>query len=89
MLPPREEKWNEYSGGKTKTYPAISSLAVSDDKITAVLSDDREISASIAWFQKWLNATQAQRKEFKISPGAYGVHWPAIDEDISVKAFLD
>jgi hypothetical protein len=43
----------------------------------------------LAWFSRLLNATPAQRKTLEISPGGYGIHWPEIDEDISVKAFLD
>jgi hypothetical protein len=36
-----------------------------------------------------VGATQAQLKKIEISPGGYGIHWPDVDEDISVKAFLD
>jgi hypothetical protein len=74
---------------RTRSYPAIVGASVSADQLTAKLSDGREVSVPLAWFSRLLNATPAQRKRFEISPGGYGIHWPEIDEDISVKAFLD
>lgn len=74
---------------KGKSYPEITDLRVGDDTITAVLSDGREVSIPIAWFPRLSSATREQLEEFEISPAGYGIHWPAIDEDISVKAFLD
>ena len=74
---------------KVKDYPAIILVSVSDDKICANLSDGREVSIPIAWFPSLLNANSAQRNKLEISPGGYGVHWPDVDEDISIKAFLD
>lgn len=38
---------------------------------------------------KLLKATPQQRNEFQISPSNYGIHWPLIDEDISVKNIID
>lgn len=74
---------------KDKTYPEIIDLRIGEDVITAVMSDGREVSIPIAWFSRLANATKKQLEQFEISPGGYGIHWPTIDEDISVKAFLD
>ncbi len=38
---------------------------------------------------KLLHATSRQRNEFQISPANYGIHWPLLDEDISVKQLLE
>jgi hypothetical protein len=38
--------------------------------------------------KKLLNATDIERALYKISPSGYGVHWPLIDEDISLHALL-
>ncbi|MBP5999350.1 MAG: DUF2442 domain-containing protein [Sediminibacterium sp.] len=38
---------------------------------------------------KLLNATSQQRNEYQISPANYGIHWPLIDEDISVKQLME
>ena len=74
---------------KSKDYPAILSARAETDRIIAVMSDGREVSIPIAWFPKLMNATDQQRAKMEVSPGGYGIHWPEIDEDISVKAFVD
>ena len=38
---------------------------------------------------KLLNATKEERNQFVISPANYGIHWPLIDEDISIKKLLE
>jgi hypothetical protein len=42
----------------------------------------------VAWFARLRTATLDQLKNFEISPSGYGIHWPDMDEDISVRAFL-
>lgn len=74
---------------KNKSYPAIMSIDIREDKIVASMSDGREVAIPIAWFERLTHATPKQLKNFEISPGGYGVHWPDIDEDISVKIFFD
>ena len=74
---------------KVKDYPAISQVSVTSEKITASMTDGREVSIPTAWFPRLSSATDAQRSHFEVSPGGYGIHWPDIDEDISVRAFFD
>jgi hypothetical protein len=74
---------------KTKEYPAIINIKAEHDKIIAELSDGRTVSIPIAWFPRLMKATDSQRAKMEVSPGGYGIHWPEIDEDISVKAFVD
>ncbi len=38
---------------------------------------------------KLLNATHQQRNQFQISPANYGIYWPLIDEDISIKQLIE
>jgi hypothetical protein len=73
---------------KIKNNPAIIQVTVNDDKITAALSDGREISIPVAWFPRLVSATPAQRAKIEISPAGYGIHWPDVDEDISVTSLL-
>jgi hypothetical protein len=73
---------------KSNEYPAIVHLEISDDRLTAQMSDGREVSIPIAWFNTLATATQEELRHFEISPAGYGIHWPDLDEDISVKAFL-
>jgi hypothetical protein len=74
---------------KSKHYPAITSLTIGEDTLIADLSDGRQISIPIAWFERLEAADEKTLKNFEISPSGYGIHWPDIDEDISVKAFIE
>ncbi len=68
---------------------AIVLFAVSKNKLTATISDGRVISVPLSWFPRLANARPHQLQSFEISPGGYGVHWPDLDEDISIKSFLE
>ena len=52
------------------------------------LSDGREISAPLEWFPRLLNATDEQRRQWELIGPGVGIHWEAIDEDISVAGLL-
>jgi uncharacterized Ntn-hydrolase superfamily protein len=54
-----------------------------------LLIDGKSIELSLDKVSKKLkDASELQRKFFKISPSGYGIHWPLIDEDLSVDAIL-
>ena len=63
-------------------------LACTDDELTVVLDDGRTVSVPLLWFPRLLNATPKQRKEWEFIGGGIGIHWEAIDEDISVASLL-
>ena len=51
--------------------------------------DGKELSFPLSKISsKLLNADEVQRNIFKISPSGYGIHWPLIDEDLSVDSLL-
>jgi hypothetical protein len=58
------------------------------DSIRIVLTDGREISASLEWFPRLRDATDAQRLNWRLIGRGEGVHWPDLDEDVSVNALL-
>ncbi len=66
----------------------IKAVETSDDTITATLTDGRTISVPLAWSWRLSDATPEQRSNFRIIGGGQGVHWPDIDEDISVHGML-
>lgn len=72
-----------------KLEPRISSMEVSDETITAHLTDGRVISVPLVWSCRLANATPEQRKNFQIIGNGQGVHWPDVDEDISAIGMLD
>lgn len=57
-----------------------------DDTLWVGLSDGRTIAAPLAWFPRLLEATPAQRTQVELSQ--HGLHWDALDEDISVAGLL-
>ncbi len=59
-----------------------------DDALNVVLSDGRTISAPLAWFPRLLGATPRQRAAWKLIGGGIGIHWEALDEDISIAGLL-
>ena len=67
---------------------SILELSIGDDILTAKISDGRTVSIPIAWFPRLSEATDEQLHNFEMSPSRYGIHWPELDEDISVKAFV-
>lgn len=68
--------------------PQILAVNVTDDLITAELSDGRTISVPVAWSWRLSDASAEQRAKFEIIGGGEGIHWPDIDEDISVHGML-
>jgi hypothetical protein len=68
--------------------PKIREVSVSEDMITAHLADGRAISVPLSWSWRLSEATPEQRNHFKILGSGQGVHWPDIDEDISVEGML-
>ncbi len=59
-----------------------------DDTLSVALRDGRTITVPLVWYPRLLNATPGQRRNWKISGGGYGIHWPDIDEDLSTEGLL-
>jgi hypothetical protein len=68
--------------------PRIQEVRVTRDQITARLVDGRVISVPLAWSWRLSEATSAQRQHFRIIGTGQGIHWPDIDEDISIEGML-
>ena len=57
-----------------------------EDNLWVMLSDGRTIGAPLAWVPRLLHADQRSREDVEVS--AHGIHWDALDEDISVQGLL-
>ena len=68
--------------------PRIQEVRVTRDQIIAHLVDGRTISVPLAWSWRLSEATPAQRGNFRIVGSGQGIHWPDVDEDISVEGML-
>jgi hypothetical protein len=63
-------------------------VEVSEDELTVELLDGRSIIVPLAWYPRLLHATPAQRANWKFAGAGFGIHWPDVDEDLSVEGLL-
>lgn len=66
----------------------VTAVKITDDTLSVSLMDGRTIIVPLAWYPRLLNATAAQRKNWRIAGGGYGIHWPGIDEDLNTEGLL-
>jgi len=71
---------------KTEIIPEPVDVKVTNDSLTVELSDGRAISAPLLWFPRLAHAAPKERANFELGP--WDVHWPDLDEDISVESLL-
>jgi hypothetical protein len=64
------------------------SLTVTDDSLMADLADGRTITVPLAWFPRLANGTESERTNWRFIGRGTGIHWPDLDEDISVESLL-
>lgn len=64
------------------------SVRVTRDTLAVELSDGRAISAPLAWYPRLLHGTSDERNNWRLVGKGHGIHWPNLDEDISVANLL-
>ena len=67
---------------------SASQVVITDDTLTVDLSDGRTISVPLAWYPRLLRGTPEERNNLRLIGQGRGIHWPALDEDISVENLL-
>lgn len=72
---------------ETPTATALA-ITISDEALTARLSDGRIISAPLVWFPRLVHGTADERKDWRLIGNGVGIHWSQLDEDISVESLL-
>ena len=68
--------------------PRAEEVTVTDDTLTAELADGRTISVPLAWYPRLVHATQQERDNWRLIGGGRGIHWPDLDEDLSVEGLV-
>jgi hypothetical protein len=63
-------------------------IRVTRDALQVDLTDGRTISVPLAWFPRLQQANAEERNNWKLIGKGQGIHWPDIDEDISVEGLL-
>ena len=59
-----------------------------EDFLRVTLADGREVAVPLVWFPRLLDATPEQRNTWRFIGQGQGIHWPDLDEDISVVSLL-
>ena len=72
----------------TKAEAKAQNVSVNADTLAVELGDGRTISVPLAWFPRLLHGTPEERSNWRFIGGGEGIHWPDLDEDISVENLL-
>lgn len=67
---------------------AIECASVTEDSLIVDLDDGRTISAPLAWYPRLLHGTIEERNDWRLIGRGEGIHWPDLDEDISLENIL-
>jgi len=63
-------------------------VRISEDTLTVDLEDGRTLSVPILWFPRLRRGTEVEKQNHELMVGGRGIHWPDLDEDISVEGLL-
>ena len=76
------------STSPVRVEPLAVGVSFTKDALRVRLADGREVSAPLVWFPRLKAATARQRKNWRLIGGGVGIHWPDVDEDISVEGLM-
>ena len=66
----------------------VKTVAMDEYRLSVELMDGRMISVPLAWYPRLAKASSAQRANWELAGGGYGIHWPDVDEDLSTEGLL-
>jgi hypothetical protein len=66
----------------------VADVKITKDSLSVALRDGRTLTVPLAWYPRLFNATVAERKNWRIAGGGYGIHWPDVDEDLNTEGLL-
>jgi hypothetical protein len=66
----------------------VADVRCESERLFVDLADGRTIAVPLSWHPRLLNATPAQRVNWTKAGGGFGIHWPDVDEDLSVAGLL-
>ena len=71
-----------------RELPLVRRVECSHDMLTVELSDGRRLSVPLEWYPRLVNGTEAERQHWELIREGDGIHWPDLDEDLSVEGLL-
>ncbi|HET8700143.1 MAG TPA: DUF2442 domain-containing protein [Nitrococcus sp.] len=72
-----------------KSVPRAVAVRCTEDELVVSLSDGRVLSVPLAWFPRLAHATAEQLSDFELLGDGEGIHWAAVDEDVSIVGLLE
>jgi hypothetical protein len=66
----------------------VIAVRFADDTMSVDLADGRTITVPLAMYPVLLHASDSQRSHWSVSGAGFGLHWPELDEDLSVEALI-
>ena len=76
------------STSAVETNPLAQDVEFTDDDLIVSLVDGRKVTVPLVWFPRLSNATKSQLENYELMGDGEGIHWPDIDEDLSVEGLL-
>jgi hypothetical protein len=71
-----------------RAAPQAMRVKVTNDTLSVELANGRTIAVPLLWYPRLFHATAKERNSWRLLGGGEGIHWPAVDEDISVANLL-
>src|SRR5712692_6366980 len=68
--------------------PLATNVVITEDTLTVDLSDGRTISVPLAWYPRLVHGTHEERSDWRLIGRGEGIHWPQLDDDISVEGLI-
>jgi hypothetical protein len=65
-----------------------TAVSVTDDTLTVELTDGRSLSVPLAWYPRLQHGTPRERSNWRLIGRGDGIHWPDLDEDISIAGLV-
>jgi len=69
--------------------PRATDVNVTEDSLFVELIDGRTVSVPLVWYPRLLHGTAEERSRWEFIGDGEGIHWPALDEDVSIQGLLD
>jgi hypothetical protein len=76
-----------FSPANSRTPQAVA-VAITDDTLSIDLLDGRTLSVPIAWYPRLAHGTSTERANWRLIGRGEGIHWPDLDEDLSIDSLL-
>lgn len=76
------------NSSESRVDPRAVDLSVDENELTVDLADGRRVTVPLVWYPRLLHAGMAQHQNWRLIGDGHGIHWPDIDEDLSVEGLL-